>query len=187
MLKRAHGRRCMEMEMKANEFLLLYSKQFGSQTTLINWSGSSINLSWSFSFLLLHILPLSLSFSLSPSHTLSTLSSVWPDVEMKRSLNFTISSLKRSQSSFYLKGIFFKRSPKAQHIFVQRKWKNMSPKTFQNRPIWSHCLAYLSLKKHILSEFTHSCFDVNDCKHDLFFFFWHLYCFLDPRYKLIRI
>ena len=42
---------------------------------------------------------------------------VWPDVEIKRSPNFTISSLKISHNSVFLNGMFFKVAPKF-HLYM---------------------------------------------------------------------
>ena len=43
---------------------------------------------------------------------------VWPDVEIKRSLNVTIKSLKSQHSSSYLKGVFFKVAQKVNVNFL---------------------------------------------------------------------
>ena len=43
---------------------------------------------------------------------------VWPDVEIKRSPNLTISSLKSSHRSFYLKGMFVKVAQKVKKIWA---------------------------------------------------------------------
>ena len=64
---------------------------------------------------------------------------VWPDVKIKRSPNLTTSSTNGSHSSFYLKGMLFKVAQKV-HFDLGYLSEKMSPKTFKNRPIWSHWL-----------------------------------------------
>ena len=44
---------------------------------------------------------------------------------------------KISNSSFYLR-VLFSKPPKSQQIFGLLFQENMSPRTFKNRPIWSH-------------------------------------------------
>ena len=64
--------------------------------------------------------------------------SVWPDVELKRSPNFTVSSPKSSLSRYYLEWMFFKVAQKAMK-YLDILWKIVSPKSSKNCPIWSHC------------------------------------------------
>ena len=63
--------------------------------------------------------------------------SVWPDVEIQRSLNFIISSLESCHSSFHSKEMFSKGAQKSIYIWGTLV-KIMSPKTFKNCPTWSH-------------------------------------------------
>ena len=63
---------------------------------------------------------------------------VWPDVELKRSPNFTVSSPKSSLSRYYLEWMFFKVAQKAKK-YLDILWKIVSPKSSKNCPIWSHC------------------------------------------------
>ena len=69
-------------------------------------------------------------------YLLHRVQAVWPDVETKISPNFTISSLKISHRSFYLKGMFFKVDQK-----INKYLGNFSEKLCHQNisKIWSHC------------------------------------------------
>ena len=54
--------------------------------------------------------------------------------KIKRSLNFTISSLQSRHSSFYIKGMFFKSSPKSQLYIWATLVKKYVNKKFQKSP-----------------------------------------------------
>ena len=78
--------------------------------------------------------------SLSPHSRLvqvSLLPSVWPDVEIKSNPNFTISCPKRSHSCYYLTGMLSNKLIKSIYLWVTLG-KNMTQRTLENRPIWSH-------------------------------------------------
>ena len=62
-----------------------------------------------------------------------SLPSVWPDVGIKCSPNFSQSSPNSSNSSFYLRNKVFTNSAQSHQIYY------LSPRTFNNCPIWSHC------------------------------------------------
>ena len=65
------------------------------------------------------------------------LQSVRPDVEIKSSRpNVSKSCPKRSYNSFLTRSDFY-LSPKSHHTFWLLFEDNLSPKNFQNRPIWS--------------------------------------------------
>ena len=59
---------------------------------------------------------------------------VWPDVWIKNSSNVPKVNLKSTHRSFYLSNHVFKNY----QSFGQLLWKNLLPRGFKNRPIWSH-------------------------------------------------
>ena len=62
---------------------------------------------------------------------------VWPDGEIKRSPNLTVSSLNNSHNNFYLKGLVLQSSPNCQCIFGQLWWKNVT-QNLQKSPTSGH-------------------------------------------------
>ena len=65
---------------------------------------------------------------------------VWPNVVVKRSPNVSKSCPKSSNSSFVHKSKVFQHYPKSCQSFGLLFLQILSPKTFKNRPIWSHWL-----------------------------------------------
>ena len=66
-------------------------------------------------------------------------SAVWPDVGEKGSPIFSKSCPIRSQCSFYIRVRFFKIATKSCQSFGLLLLDILLPRTFKNRPIWSHC------------------------------------------------
>ena len=57
----------------------------------------------------------------------------------KKLPNFSKSCTKGNHSSLTLKMLLFHFSPRIHHAFGLLFIETMSPRTFKNRPIWSHC------------------------------------------------
>ena len=68
-------------------------------------------------------------------------SAVWPDVGEKGSPIFSKSCPIRSQCSFYIRVRFFKIATKSCQSFGLLLLDILLPRTFKNRPIWSHWLS----------------------------------------------
>ena len=72
------------------------------------------------------------------SKIVSKLTAVWPDVEMKCCPKFYIISCPKITAAIFDLIEGFKKSPKCHQVVCILLLSNLSPRTFKNRPIWSH-------------------------------------------------
>ena len=63
----------------------------------------------------------------------------WPDTKLKYSSIFSKSCPKSNHSSLIWKVVAFHMGQKFHHAFGLLLIETMSPRTFKNSPIWSHC------------------------------------------------